>query len=147
MLYAALLVTSEGFIYLLTNRDVVPDPHAGPLVGPMMNLAPILLLFVSFLVIALRVPEEKQRIWLGTSLLLGVGAYALFAFVGAIMIGIGTGDFFQFLAFLGPQLIGPFAAAAGVFAVIVAVLFMLVLASRVGAKGRPLWPWERVKDR
>jgi hypothetical protein len=38
---------------------------------------------------------------------------------------------------------GPFAATTGILAFVVALLYSLVLASRLNEYGRPLWPWER----
>ena len=47
------------------------------------------------------------------------------------------------LIFLGGLMTGPFAIVVGVVAFVIAMLFMLVLASRVADRGRPKWPWER----
>jgi NADH:ubiquinone oxidoreductase subunit 6 (subunit J) len=135
------LVAAFGMISFLTNKDVVADDRAGPLVGPVMGASAVLLFFFCLLFIAIRIPKERQRIWLGGALGIGVGCYLIYAVIGALIVGIG--DPFQALSFLGTQLIGPFAISVGIAGVLVALIYMLVIASRVGDKGRPRWPWER----
>ncbi|TAM69499.1 MAG: hypothetical protein EPN48_09075 [Microbacteriaceae bacterium] len=146
MLYGALVVAAFGLISLLLNQDVIADPSAGPLVGPFMTAVAILIVFVVFLTIALRVREDKQRISLAEALLTGFASYFFFGVAGGVLIGAGRGNPFGFIIFLGAQLISPFAIAAGLLAFLVTIVFMLILASRVGNKGRPRWPWERHQD-
>ena len=146
VLYAALVIAAFGLISLYTDRDVIDDPTVGPVVGPVMTGVAVLIVFVTLLGIALGVREENQRISLGVAFLVGFGAYFFFAVAGAILVGAGTGDPFGFISFLARQLLSPFGAAAGVLAFIIAILFMWVLASRVGNKGRPRWPWEKHED-
>jgi hypothetical protein len=142
-LYAALVIAAFGLISLALDRDVIDDRSAGPLVGPFMTGVAVLVVLAAFLAIALRVPEERQRISLGVAFLVGFGAYFFFCATGGILVGAGNGDPFGFILFAGSQLISPFAAAVGVLAFVVTILFTLVLASRVGARGRPRWPWEK----
>jgi hypothetical protein len=136
------LVAAFGMISFLTDRDVVTG--TGPLIGPAMGAASVLLFFLFLLYIALRIPKERQRIWLGGALAIGVACYFVYPLVGAILVG--AGDLFEFLAFLGTQLVGPYAVTAGVAAIVVALLYMIVIASRVGENGRPRWPWERDEE-
>jgi hypothetical protein len=143
MLYGALVVAAFGMISLYLDRDVIDDSSAGPLVGPVMTIVAVLIVFAICLRIALRVREEKQRISLGAAFLTGFGAYFFFCITGGILMGAGSGDPFGFVSFLATQLVSPFAVATGILAFIISILFMLVLASRVGDRGRPRWPWEK----
>jgi DMSO/TMAO reductase YedYZ heme-binding membrane subunit len=142
VLFFALIVALFGMISLLAAVPVIGDPHAGELVGPVAVAAAVLLLFGCLLGIALRVPKEHQRIAPLTALGIGVGAYLAYSFVGAIAYFI-TGDAVGALIFLGGLLTGPFAIVVGIVAFVIAMLFMLVLASRVADRGRPKWPWEK----
>ncbi|HEY5221594.1 MAG TPA: DUF6121 family protein [Microbacteriaceae bacterium] len=143
MLYGALVVAAFGMISLLLNQDVIADRTAGPLVGPVMTGVAILIVFVVFLNIALGVREDKQRISLAAALLTGFASYFFFGVAGGVLMGAGRGDPVGFIIFLATQLVSPFAIAAGVLAFFVTIAFMLILASRVGDRGRPRWPWER----
>lgn len=146
VLDAALVIAVFGLISLYTDRDVISDASVGPVVGPVMAGSSVLLVLLWFLWIALRVPEDEQRIALGTALLLGVVAYLVFCAVGGFLVGVASGDPIAFVGFFSLQLMSPFAIAVGIVAFVMAILFMLVLASRVGNKGRPRWPWEKRED-
>jgi DMSO/TMAO reductase YedYZ heme-binding membrane subunit len=132
-----------GVLSLLTGRPVIAG--AGELVGPAAVTAATLLLCGCLLLRALRVPESRQRVAPLTALAIGVAAYAVYAVfaAGADLMSV---DPLDALAFLGTQLIGPFALAVGIVAFVIALLYMLVLASRLEQRGRPLWPWEKDDD-
>lgn len=141
VLYFALIIAAFGMISLLASLPVIGDPHAGELVGPVAVAASGLLLFGCLLGIALRIPEDRQRIAPLTALGIGLGAYAAYSFVGAIAYFV-THDALGALIFLGGLMTGPFAIVVGIVALVIAMLYMLLLASRVGDRGRPKWPWE-----
>lgn len=140
VLYVALLIAALGVLSVLLNRDVIDDADAGPLAGPIACAFAAAVVFVALLVRALR-REHEHDLALGTALLLGIGSYLAYAVGGGFVVAIA--DPYRFLPFLVTQLIGPFAAAAGVLAFVVVLLDMIVLASRVGEHGRPRWPWEK----
>jgi hypothetical protein len=145
VLHYALIIAIFGMISLLASLPVIADPNAGELVGPVAVAASGLLLFGCLLAIALRVPEERQRIAPLTALVIGLGASAAYPFIGAGAF-FATGDAVSALIFLGDQLTGPFAIAVGIVAFVIAILYMLILASRVGDRGRPKWPWEKDEE-
>lgn len=145
VLFAALIIALFGVISLLADVPVIGDPHAGELVGPIAVAAATLLLFGCLLAIALRIPEDRQRIAPLTAFGIGVGAYLAYSFLGAIAYFFGR-DALGALIFLGGVLTGPFAITVGIVAFVVTLLFMLVLASRVADRGRPKWPWEKDED-
>jgi hypothetical protein len=145
-LFLALIIAAFGMISLLAGVDVIADPHAGQLVGPVAVAGATALLIGCLLAIALRVPEERQRIAPLTALAIAVGAYLAYALVGAIAYFFAGADAVAALLFLGDQLTGPFGIAVAVIAFVITVLFMLVLASRIADRGRPRWPWENHDD-
>lgn len=146
VLYAALVVAVFGLLSVLLDRDVISDPNAGPIAGPVMAAVSVLIVFFALLSIALRVPREKQRVSVAAAVLVGFGAYFFFAVAGGVLLGAGRGDPFGFVIALGAQLFSPFALAAGVIGFVVVLLDMIVLATHVGDRGRPRWPWEKHDD-
>lgn len=143
VLYLALLIATFGQISLYTNLEVIPEADAGFVVGPAMSGVATLVVLASLLWIAIRVPEKRQRVApLGA---LGVGAMTYVAYIlfGGIVYALGRGDFFQLALFVSRRLASPFSAATGLLAFLVTMVYMLVLASRVGERGTPRWPWEK----
>lgn len=145
-LYLALLIAAFGVISLLAGVEVIADPRAGELAGPLATAAATAVVIGCLLPIALRIPESRQRIAPLTAFGIGVAAYLAWALFAALAFLFGRGDPVGALIFFGDLLAGPFAITAGVTAVVIVLLFMLVLASRVGDRGRPRWPWEKEED-
>lgn len=143
VLYLALVVAALGLISLATNQEVISETDAGPLVGPSMAGAAVILVFVMLLILGVGGPAARERVAVGWAFLTGLGAYLIFILVGAVLYAVGTGEFVQLLIFVAAQLPSPFAWATGILAVIVALVYSWILAARVGEHGRPLWPWER----
>ncbi|GAA4160364.1 hypothetical protein GCM10022286_16260 [Gryllotalpicola daejeonensis] len=145
-LYLALLIAAFGVISLLTGLDVIADARAGELAGPVATGAATLFMIGCLLLIALRIPESRQRIAPLTAIGIGVGAYLVWPLFAAIAYLLGNGDPVGALLFFAQLLEGPFAITVGVAAFVIALLYMLVLASRIADRGRPRWPWERDDD-
>ena len=141
VLYAALLIAALGVLSVLLNRDVIDNADAGPFAGPAACGLAAAVVFAGLLVRALRVPAHRHDIAVGVALLLGVGSYFGYAVGGGAVIAIA--DPYRFAPFVLQQLIGPFAAAAGILSLVVVLLDMIVLASRADQHGRPRWPWEK----
>ncbi|WP_166785823.1 DUF6121 family protein [Cryobacterium sp. TMT1-62] len=153
VLLAALLVAAFGMISLLTDTDVISDPNAGPLVGPFMTAAAVVLVFTLMLLLGLRTRPENQRIAVGYSLGTGVAALVVFVLVGGVLYALGTGvptDTAGLpgdsVGFAASVLLGPFAVTTGILSFIVTLLYSLVLASRMPERGPPKWPWEQGED-
>ncbi|HVX07303.1 DUF6121 family protein [Humibacter sp.] len=140
-LYAALLIATLGVLSVLLERDVLDDPDAGPLAGPIACLVAAGVVFTALLVRALRVPRHAHDIAVGVALLTAVGSYLGYAVAAGLVVAIA--DPYRFVPFVVGQLIGPFAAAAGILSLIVVLLDMIVLSSRIDERGRPRWPWEK----
>jgi hypothetical protein len=145
-LFLALLIAVFGVISLLAGIEVIADPRAGELAGPIATAAATLLVIGCLLLIALRIPESRQRVAPLASLGIGVGAYLAWSLFAALAFLFGRGDPVGALIFFGGILLGPFAISVGVIAFVIALLFTLVLASRVGDRGRPRWPWEKDEE-
>jgi hypothetical protein len=146
VLYAAVIVAAFGMISLLTNLEVIGVPDAGPLVGPSMAAAAVVLVFILMLVLGLRTRPNRQRVAVGYALGTGLAAVGAFIIVGAILYPLGSGRPFDAVTFAASALASPFAAATGILGFVVTLLYSVILASRVGEHGRPLWPWERGND-
>lgn len=146
-LYLALLVAAFGLISLATDTDVIADPAAGPLVGPVMTGAAVLVLLVALIVRGRATPPEQQRVSPGTALGIGLACYLAYVIAGGIA-GVAT-DPSQPLGsvlFAAGQFGSVYAIVAGVLAFVVALLFQLVLVGRFRQRGRPRWPWEQDED-
>jgi hypothetical protein len=143
-LYVALLACALGVLSLYLDLDVVDDPHAGVLAGPIMCAVAVLVVFFGLLVRALRVPAHEHDVAPGVALLLGLGAYVGYAVAGGAIVALSDGP--DFLPFVVQQLLEPFAVSAGILAVVVVLLDMIVLSARMDERGRPRWPWERHGD-
>ena len=153
VLLAALLVASFGMISLLADTDVISDPNAGPLVGPGMTAAAVVLVFTLMLLLGLRTRPVNQRVAVGYSLGSGLAALGAFVLVGAVLYALGAGvpaDTAGLpgdsVGFAASVLLGPFAVTTGILSFIITLLYSLVLASRMPERGRPKWPWEQGDD-
>ncbi len=146
VLYAALLVAAFGLISLATNLEVIGEAGAGPLVGPSMAAAAVILVAVLQLILGVGTPPERQRVALGLAFASGIAAYGIFIATGALLVAAGDGRPFHVLTFTATMLASPFALATGILAVIMTLAFSWLIASRFGEHGRPLWPWEHRGD-
>lgn len=145
-LFLALMVAGLGIVSLITNRDVIADPQAGPLLGPTMVGAVVLFVALRMVWIGIRTRPENQRVMLGYCLVTGIAAAALFVVAGALVYLFGTGDVGAATSFALGLVLGPFVVLAGLFAFAITLVFSWLLAAHVGSNGRPLWPWERRDD-
>ncbi|MFT2815227.1 DUF6121 family protein [Leifsonia sp. A12D58] len=143
MLYFALIVAAFGMISLFTNTDVVTEADAGPLVGPFMVGASAVVVLLFMAVIGMRTSPEKQHVAVAGSLLCGLIALVAFVVTGGLIYGVGIGEAVEIVLFAGARLGSPFSWSVGIIAAAVTLLYSIILASRVGKNGRPLWPWER----
>ena len=143
MLYVAVVVAAFGMISLFTNTDVITEADAGPLVGPFMVGAATVVVLLFMVVIGIRTSPERQRVAVVAALIAGVVAFVAFVATGGIVYGVGLGEAVDIVLFAGARLGSPFTWAVGILAFVVTLLYSIVLASRVGENGRPLWPWER----
>lgn len=143
VLYLSLIVAGFGMISLITDREVIDEPLAGPVLGPVMVGVPVVLLFALMVKLGITTRPERQRVALGYAIGSGFAATATFVVVGFVGFSLEGGDA---VPFAGSLLISPFSAITGVFAAIVVLSYSLILATQQGQHGRPLWPWESRDD-
>ena len=143
VLYLALVVAAFGLISLATNTDVVSQPDAGPLVGPVATGAAVLVVFILLLALGVNTPPDSQRIRVGFAVASGLAAVAALVVTGGLLYGVGVGELVGIFTFAGSMLLSPFALATGILAFLVVLVYSWLLAAHVGEQGRPLWPWER----
>ncbi|HEY8281701.1 MAG TPA: DUF6121 family protein [Leifsonia sp.] len=143
LLYLALVVAAFGLISLATDTEVISDPSAGPLVGPVMTGAAVLTLFAFLLVIGTRVPGDRQRIAPGAALGVGLACYLVFVVAGGVAGAAGDpSKLLHYTLFAADQLGSWYAISVGIAAALVTLLYQLVLVGRFQQRGRPRWPWE-----
>jgi MFS family permease len=140
-LYVAMLIAALGVLSVVLARDPIDDKDAGIFAGPIACALAAAVVITGLLVRALKRNVRRREVAIGTAVLLGVGAYVGYAVGGGIVVGVA--DPYRFLPFVVEQLIGPFSAAAGILALIVVLLDMIVLSARMDERGRPRWPWEK----
>lgn len=146
-LYLALLVAAFGLLSLATNTEVISDPTVGPLVGPVMTGAAVVMLLVFLIVIGIRVPAERQRVSPAVAFGVGVACYAVFIGAGGVAGAAGDpSDPFRYFLFAFAQLGSWYSIIVGIAAAVVTLLYQLVLVGRFRQRGRPRWPWERDED-
>jgi hypothetical protein len=143
VLYLAAVVAAFGLISLATDQDVIGESGAGPLVGPTMTGAAVLLALLLMLLVGIRTPPERQRIAPGYAFATGLAALGIFVLTGGLLVVVGDGQPFHLITFGAGMLLRPFAWAVGVLGFIVTLLYTWTLALRFTERGRPLWPWER----
>jgi hypothetical protein len=143
VLYLSLIVAGFGVVSLVTDREVIDEPVASPVLGPVMAGVSVVLLFALMVKLGITTRPERQRVALGYAIGSGVAASAAFVVVGGVGLALEGGDG---VPFAGSLLISPFTAIVGVFGAIVVLSYSLILATQQGQRGRPLWPWESRDD-
>jgi hypothetical protein len=144
VLFLALAIAASGIISLYTDREVLTEPDAGPLIAPTMfalATAALYTLLVTF-------GRRRGSLVVG-ALVTAVITYFFFLFSGSTLYSIGKGRPLLSLLFFGSNAVGPFAITVAVIAFIVALAFFLLLSYRDsgGAAHTPRWWWENRDDR
>ncbi|KQR53795.1 hypothetical protein ASF88_02790 [Leifsonia sp. Leaf336] len=145
-LYLAVLVAAFGVISLATDTEVIPDPAAGPLVGPIMVAVAVGVFLVLLILTGIRVPGEQQRIAPLNALGAGLACYLAYCLSGGVAGALATGDALRFALFAVSRFASLYAIAVAVVAFLIMLLYQLVLVGRFRQRGRPRWPWERPDD-
>jgi Family of unknown function (DUF6121) len=141
-LFLACVVAAFGVISLALNIDVIDEPDAGPLVGPIMAAVSTLALFGFLNASGRSLPPDRQRIAPGGAVLIGLAIYVIFIVSGGSAYTIGTGQVLLFLTFTFHMAGSWFSIATGILAFLVTLAYQLVLVGRFRQRGRPEWPWE-----
>jgi hypothetical protein len=123
VLTVTLVVFAYGVLSLVLDRDVITEPDAGPLVGPLMVLT-VLAVVLWFVVRRSPRPIGPRIVAAGLS------AIILGPVVGASLYAVGQGRPALFLVFFGGYVTSPFVLVSGAIAAIVVALAWLADVSR-----------------
>ena len=123
VLTASLVIAVYGVIGLTLNRDVIEEPDAGPLVGPLMVVAvcAVVLWFV------LRSRSVRMIGRIGAAAVTAIVAGPL---VGAIAYATVRAEVFVIPVFFGRYVTSPFVLSSGVIAGLVVLSAALIERSR-----------------
>jgi hypothetical protein len=152
--YFALVVCAFGFISLLTDTEVITQPDAGPLIGPVAIASAIVVVLLMLLSAARRYEAsvaaarresvgDPVRVPLGRAVTTGILAFFAYVLVGSILYALTADQLFSGLLFAADAVVRLYAVAVGVLAAIVYLAFALILAAGGAHPARPLWPWEK----
>ncbi|KQM15891.1 hypothetical protein ASF83_08195 [Plantibacter sp. Leaf171] len=137
--YVALVVCAFGFISLLADLDVVTDPDAGPLTGPLMVVVAALVVLWAIIRETRRTPV---RVSVGSAVLAGLLAWLAYGVSGGIFDAVASRDGADAAAFAVTTLTGPFSVTVGVLALVIVLAAAAVATSSTGGRPTPRWPWE-----
>lgn len=138
--YVALVVCAFGFISLFADLDVVTDPDAGPLTGPLMVLVATAVVLWAIIREVRRVP---LRVSIGTAVIAGLIAWLAYGLSGGLFDAIATRDGPGAVVFAASTLGAPFSITVGVLAAVIVLVAASVAAAAAGHPPTPRWPWER----
>ena len=145
-LYVALIVASFGVLSLLLDRDVINETDAGALLGPIMVTTAALALVWVVLSAVLRSPERLTHVPPLPIFMAGTAGYLGYCVSGGVFYGLGAGELFRSVVFIGGEMMSPFAISVAVSGWLIAFLFFVVLLGRPANGGAPEWPWEKNDD-
>lgn len=147
VLFLALAIAASGIIGLLTDREVLAERDAGPLVAPAMFFVAACVLFLLLAGLGGREPTQRPSA-LPAAAIVGVIVYFFFLLSGSTLYSLGSGEPFLWLLFFGANALHPFAIAVGIIAIVVAFAALLLFdfRDRGGIRRTPRWPWERRDD-
>lgn len=137
--YVALVVCAFGFISLLADLDVVTDPDAGPLTGPLMVVVATIVVLWGIIRETRRTP---LRVSVGSAVLAGLLAWLAYGVSGGVFDAIASRDGADAAAFAVTTLTGPFSVTVGVLALVIVFAAAAVATSSTGRRPTPRWPWE-----
>lgn len=133
VLYGAILLALDGFVSLLVDRDVVSEPDAGPLVGPIMAVVALAVVFVSVLG-GLRPTSGRPAIPVARAITTTALVYLLGPLAGAIVYTAGQDQLLAGLLFFARYLASPFVIASALLALVPILLLPLIGTARSRAR-------------
>jgi hypothetical protein len=108
--YAAAVIALWGFVSLALDVNVVAQTDAGPLLGPAMVLASVVVTFVALL----RVRRRRSPVAAGV--LAAASVYVVMLVVGAVGYTLIRADGAWLVLFVGSYALSPFVLGAAVLA-------------------------------
>jgi len=116
VVYGALLIASWGFTSLITDTDVITEVDAGPLLGPAMGLAAVLVTWAGLWRV-----RAGGWVW-QLALLSAASSWLVMVLVGGIGYSLTRGDFTWVLLFAGKYAASPFLLVPAVLAGVIVAL-------------------------
>lgn len=121
VLYGAILVAVYGFISLIFDQDVISEPDAGPLIGPIMAVVALAIVFSS--VLGGQRPEPgRPRIPVARALGTATSVYLLGPMFGSVVYAFGQNELLTAVLFFAHYLASPFVIASAVVALVAILL-------------------------
>ncbi len=133
VLYGAVLLAVDGILSLLLDRDVVSEPDAGPLVGPVMAVVALAIVFVSILG-GLRPASGPLAVPVARAVVTATLVYLLGPLAGAIVYVMGQAQLLTGVLFFARYLASPFVIASALLALVAVLLLPLIAAARSRAR-------------
>lgn len=133
VLYGAILLALDGILSLLVDLDVIAEPDAGPLVGPIMAVVALAIVFVSVLG-GLRPTSARPAIPVARAIVTAVLVYLLGPLAGAVVYTAGQEQLLTGLLFFARYLASPFVIASAVLALVPILLLPLIGVARSRAR-------------
>jgi hypothetical protein len=127
VLYGAILVAVYGFISLLADQDVITEPDAGPLIGPIMAVVVLTIMFFSVLGGLRPTPgRPRLRVPVGRAVGTATSAYLLGPMIGSIVYAFGHNQLLTAVLFFAHYLASPFVIASAIVALVLILLLPLI---------------------
>ncbi len=133
VLYGAVLVAVDGIISLITDRDVISEPEAGPLIGPIMATVAVGVLFFSILG-GLSPTSRKTRLMVGRALSTALLIFLLSPLAGSIGYALGQPQLASGIPFFLRYLLSPFVLASALIAILPVMVLPWIARARSGAR-------------
>ena len=133
VLYGAILFAVYGLISAFSDQDVIAEPDAGPLVGPIMAFTALCIVFLSVL-FGLRPTPGATPIPVGRATVTGLAVYVIGTAAGAIVYVFGQETLLAGLHFFIRHLLSPFVFTATLLAVVMILLLPVIARARSGAR-------------
>ena len=133
VLYFAVLVAVDGFISLITDREVITQADAGPLVGIAMSSVALLIMFASLLG-GLKPMPGRRKLPVGRAISTALLIYLVAPAAGAVVYSFGQPQLASAIPFFLGYLLSSFVVAAAAIAVVPVLLIPWIDRVRSGAR-------------
>ncbi len=133
VIFGALLVAVDGVLSLVLDLDVVSEPDAGPLIGPLMAVVALAVVFFAIL-IAMRPTGKRANLPVAAAIVGAIFVYLLGPISGAVLYFIAREQLASGALFLAKYLTSPFVLASVALAFV--VILVLPPLSRVGTRAQ-----------
>ena len=128
VVYGAILIAAWGFTSLITDTDVITEVDAGPLLGPAMGLAAVLVTWACLWRV-----RAGGGVW-QLALVAAASSWFVMLLVGGIGYSLTRGELAWVVLFAGKYAASPFVLVPAVLAGVVVALEKPLIGRSPGAK-------------